>query len=153
MLGKLSQFAIAVALLGAVIMLIGLFPGLTGLEITPGFGILKTLTVFFGFSLFLAGGYLFVQATFYPNVKHTLAQQIGTRLILTGLVISAASGLADVFGYGSHPAGSGLHPVFGPYKFAGFVGGFFVASMGIVIFALMGPKEPPKNDGESGNDL
>ena|SRR5258708_680584 len=147
MLGKLSQFAIAVALLGAVIMFIGLFPGLTGLEITPGFGILKTLTVFFGFSLFLAGGYLFVQATFYPNMRHTLAQQIGERLILTGLVISAASGLADVFGYGSHPAGSGLHPVFGPYKFMGFVGGFFIASLGIVIFALMGPKQPPPSNG------
>jgi hypothetical protein len=65
------------------------------------------------------------------------------------MVIAAASGLADVFGYGSHPAGSGLHPVFGPYKFIGFVGGFFIASMGIVIFALMGPKEPPSDSGDN----
>ena len=43
-----------------------------------------------------------VKVTFYIGVKSTLLQQIGVRLMLTGLLFAAIAGLADILGFGSH---------------------------------------------------
>jgi hypothetical protein len=146
-MGKLAQVGIAIAVLGGVIALIGLFPGVTGLEAALGIGVIQTLIVLAGFSILIFGAYIFVKATYYPGVPHNLAQQIGLRLSMTGLVIAIASGLADVLGYGSHPSGPDQRPFLGTWQAIGLIGGFVVASLGIIIFALMGPPhedtEPP----------
>jgi hypothetical protein len=147
-LAKLSQAGIALAVLGAVIALIGLFPSITGIEQAPGIGILQTLVILTGFSIMIGGAFLFVQSAYYPGVKHNLAQQIGLRLSLTGLVIATASGLADVLGFGSHPVGvEGQRPFLGMYQAAGLLGGFIIASLGVIIFAVMGD-HPPDNPEE-----
>ncbi len=143
-MAKLAQVGIAIAVLGGVITLIGLFPGVTGLEAAQGMGIIQTMVVLAGFSILIFGAYIFVQASYYPGVPHNLAQQIGVRLSMTGLVVAIASGLADVLGYGSH-APPEQRPFIGPWQAAGLIGGFLVASIGILIFALMGPDIPPDN--------
>jgi hypothetical protein len=146
-MGKLAQVGIATAVLGGVITLIGLFPGVTGLEAALGIGIIQTIIVLVGFSVLIFGAYLFVQATYYPDVPHNLAQQIGLRLSMTGLVVAIASGLADVLGYGSHPSGPDQRPFLGTWQAIGLIGGFVIASLGIIVFATMGPSsddvEPP----------
>ncbi len=142
-MAKLSQAGIALAVLGAVIALIGLFPSITGIEPTPGIGILQIIVILTGFSIMIGGAFLFVQSAYYPGIKHNLAQQIGLRLSLTGLVIATASGLADVLGFGSHPIGvEGQRPFFGIYQAIGLLGGFIIASIGVIIFALMGAHPP-----------
>ncbi len=147
-MGKLSQLGIAVAVLGGVVTLIGLFPSITGYEASPGIGILQIIIILTGFSLLILGVYIFVQATYYPGVRHNLAQQIGVRLSMTGLVISVAAGLADVLGYGSHPPGPDQRPFLGTWQATGLIGGFVIASLGILIFVLMGHAGPPDNPGE-----
>ena len=143
-MGKLSQVGIAVAFLGGVIALIGLFPSLIGFEQTPGIGILQILVILAGFSILILGAVIFVESTFYVGIPHNLAQQVGLRLSMTGLVIATASGLADVLGYGSHPLGvEGQRPLLGNLQAAGLIGGFMIASLGVLIFALMGHSEPP----------
>lgn len=143
-MAKLSQAGIAIVVLGAVIALIGLFPSVTGIESVSGIGILQVLVILTGFSILIGGAYLFVQSAYYPGVKHNLAQQIGLRLSLTGLVIAVASGFADVLGFGSHPVGlEGQRPFLGIYQAAGLIGGFVIASIGVIIFALMGDTQPP----------
>src|SRR5258708_3418271 len=142
-MAKLSQIGIAIVFLGIVITAIGLFPGVIGLEQSPGIGIVQTLVILAGFTILTLGALLFVQSAYYAGIKHNLAQQIGLRLSLTGLVIATASGLADVLGFGSHPVGvEGQRPFFGIYQAVGLLGGFIIASIGVIIFALMGAHPP-----------
>src|SRR5579863_10069570 len=129
------RVGIAVGGLGLILTLIGLFPTITGINPTPGFGIVKTVTVLTGFCVLILGALIFVQSVYYPGQPHTLAQEIAVRLSLTGLLIAIASGLADVLGYGSNPPGPNSRPMLGPYKMAGLIGGFLIAAVGVLIFA------------------
>lgn len=149
-MSKFSQFGLSVAVLGVVIALMGLFPSIIGLEATPGVGVLQILVVLVGMGLLIGGAFIFVQSTFYPHIRHNLAQQIALRLSMTGLVVSIASGLADVLGFGSHPVGlETQRPLLGPYQMAGLIAGFFIASFGVLIFVLMG--DHPNDPEESGD--
>jgi hypothetical protein len=148
-MAKLSQIGIAIVFLGVVIAVIGLFPGVIGLEQSPGIGIVQTLVILAGFTTLTMGALLFVQTAYYPGIKHNLAQQIGFRLSLTGLVLAIAAGLADLLGYGSQPPGvEGQRPFLGNWQAFGLLSGFAIASVGVLIVALMGPKDPPDTPNE-----
>ncbi len=152
-MNRLPQVGIAISVLGGVITLIGLFPTVTGFDPTAGIGILQTLVILAGFSILITGAFIFVQSAYYPGVKHNLAQQIGLRLSMTGLVFATGAGLADILGYGSHPIGvEGSHPILGQWKAAGMVGGFVIASAGVIIFALMGQPGSPDDTSNTAND-
>jgi hypothetical protein len=146
---KFAQLGIAVTLLGGVIAFIGLFPSVIGLEASPGVGVLQVLTILVGLSVLIGGAYIFAQATYYLNKRHNLAQKIGVRLSMTGLVLAAAIGLADVLGFGSNSPLIGQRPTLGPWQTAGLVGSFVIASLGLLIFVLLGdntPEEPHDPD-------
>jgi hypothetical protein len=138
-----TQFAIVVSTLGVVMCLIGLYPGITGVEPQQGIGVLQILIILFGMLLIISGAMLFVKIGFYANVRSTLMQRIAVRLSLTGLLFSAASGLADVLGYGSNPPDSvELVPVLGIYQAWGMVIGFIVAAFGVVMFGMANTAPP-----------
>jgi len=139
----MAQVGIAISTLGVVLALMGMFPGVTGLHATPGIGVLQIVAILTGFNLLIIGALLYVQGAFYPGVRHNLAQQIAVRLSATGLLFSAIAGLGDLFGFGSHPPGITDGPFLGYWQALGLIGGFLVASLGVVLFALTGP--PPEN--------
>jgi hypothetical protein len=139
---KFAQLGIAVTLFGGVIAFIGLFPSVIGAEASQGVGVLQVLTILVGFSVLIGGAYIFAQATYYPNTRHNLAQKIGVRLSMTGLVLAAAIGLADVLGFGSNSPLIGQRPTLGPWQTAGLVGSFVIASLGLLIFVLLGDNTP-----------
>jgi hypothetical protein len=139
---KYAQVSITIGALGVIIALIGLFPGIAGLETTEGIGVLQVLVILLGFTLLFIGAYIFVKKTFYPGLPQTLAQDVGLRLTMTGLLIAAAAGLADVLGFGSHPSTPTTRPLLGNLQAIGFIGGFLMASSGVAFYALFGP-EPP----------
>jgi len=134
-----AQFSITIGALGIVITLIGLFPGIAGLEAASGVGVLQVLVTLLGFSLLFTGAYVFAKLEFFRGMPATLAQNIGIRLTLTGMLIAAASGLADVLGFGSHPNTQNTRPLLGNLQAIAFVGGILIASSGVVIYALFGP--------------
>ncbi|NLX10053.1 MAG: hypothetical protein GXY36_10390 [Chloroflexi bacterium] len=146
---KYAQISITVGALGVVITLIGLFPGIIGLETVRGVGVLQVLVILAGFSLLFLSAYVFMKWSFYAGLHNTLAQDIGLRLTLTGLLIAAAGGLADVLGFGSHPSTPTTRPLLGHWQAATFVGGFLIASSGVIIYALFGP---PRDSDESGDE-
>ncbi len=150
---RYTEASITIGVLGVVVTLIGLFPGLVGLEAAPGVGVLQVIVILGGFSLLFLGAYIFVHQAFYKGMKRTLAQDIGIRLTLTGLVIAAAAGLADVLGFGSHPPTPSTRPLLGKLQAAVFVGGFLIASSGVVFYALFGPREEPPPDGADDDTL
>lgn len=144
---KYGQISITIGALGIVIVLIGLFPGITGVKTTPGIGVLQVLIILLGFCILFTGAYLFVKKAFYSGMPTTLAQDIGIRLTLTGLVIAGAAGLADVLGFGSHPSTPTSRPLMGRLQTLAFIGNILVASSGVVIYALFGPH--PQNSDHS----
>ena len=75
---KYSQISITLGALGIVIALIGLFPGIVGLETVEGVGVLQVLVILLGFTILFTGAYLFARQVFYPGMPTTLAQDIGT---------------------------------------------------------------------------
>jgi hypothetical protein len=145
---RYSETSITVGALGVVITLIGLFPGIIGLESVPGVGVLQVFVILVGFALLFLGAYIFVHQAFYAGKRRTLAQDIGIRLTLTGLVIAGAAGLADVLGFGSHPPTPDSRPLLGTLQASVFIGGFLVASSGVVIYALFGPRAGPEDEND-----
>lgn len=148
---RYSQTSITIGALGIVLTLIGLFPGIIGLETIEGVGVLQVLVILLGFSLIFVGAYIFVKQMFYPSLSTTLTQDIGVRLTLTGLLIAAAAGLADVLGFGSHGAADNTRPLMGRLQSIGFIGGFLIASLGVGLFALFGPSQPEETTDSATN--
>ena len=135
---RVAQFGIALSALGIVLTFMGLFPGVTGLEPAAGIGIVQIFTILIGFTLLILGALIYVKFTFYPTQGASLAQQIGVRLALTGLLFAAMAGLSDVLGFGSHPRGPDSEPLFGYLQAFGLIGSFVMASLGVLIYAVGG---------------
>ncbi len=139
---RYAQLTILVGSLGLVLTLIGLFPSITGVAVQSGIGLLQIMVILSGLTLLIIGALIFVKISFYPFITTNLAQDIAIRLSLTGLLMTAATGLADLLGYGTHsPNDESNLPQVGEWQAAGMVIGFVIASVGVLVFALMGPSE------------
>ena len=143
---KFVQASILIGTFGLVTCFMGLYPGITGAEPQSGIGVLQILAILSGMSFMILGALIFVKVNFYPQVSVNLAQQIALRLCLTGILFAAASGFADLLGYGSNPPGGPEEiPILGPYQAAGMVFGYFVAAVGVLMYAIAGPSEESTN--------
>lgn len=137
-MARFGQVGIALAALGGVLCLMGLFPGMTGVEPTIGMGVVQVFMVLAGYMLIILGGVLYVRFTFYPGVAINLVQQIGLRLGMTGLLFAALAGLADIFGFGSHLRGPGSDIYLGRLQAFGMIASFMVSAWGVLLYALAG---------------
>ncbi|MCA0458650.1 MAG: hypothetical protein LCI00_32135 [Chloroflexi bacterium] len=135
---RIAQFGIALGALGTVLTFMGLFPGVTGLNPARGIGIVQIFTVLVGFTLLIGGALVYAKFTFYFGKPANLAQQIGIRLALTGLLFAAMSGTADVVGFGSHISSTNTEPLFGFLQAVGIIGSFILAAIGVLIYAVSG---------------
>lgn len=145
---RIAQFGIALGALGTVLTFMGLFPGVTGLNPAQGIGIVQIFTVLAGFTLLIGGALIYAKFTFYVGKPANLAQQVGIRLALTGLLFAAMSGTADVVGFGSHISSANSEPLFGFLQAVGIIGSFIVAALGVLVYAVSGniddePNTPP----------
>ena len=143
-MARLAQIGIALGALGFVLALMGLFPGVTGLPPTPGFGVVQVMLILTGFALLIFGALIYVKFTFYVGCPANLAQQIGVRLALTGLVFAALSGLADFLGFGSHLRTETSDIFLGQWQALGLIGSFVTSAIGVLIYAVTGS---PTEDG------
>jgi len=133
---RVAQLGIALGAAGAVLVLMGLFPGVTGITPTPNIGIAQILAVLGGFYGLILGALLYAKFTFYEHTAANLTQQIGVRLALTGLVFASLSGAADILGFGSHELSSEV--LMGPLQLIGVLGNFLLGSLGVLIYVLAG---------------
>lgn len=138
---RLIQVGIGISAIGLLLLLIGLFPGLTGIKPTPGVGMLQLITMLSGLTFFIFGALMYVKYTFYSKQPSTLIQMIGTRLAMTGLLLSALVGLADVLGYGSHGAQMAEPNVFGTLQAIGIIASYTVSCLGVLVYALGGTRK------------
>jgi hypothetical protein len=137
----IAQFGIALAALGVMLTLMGLFPGVTGLEPAAGVGVVQFVSILGGFSLLDLGALIYAKFTFYPGRPANLAQQIGVRLMLTGLVLAGLTGMADFLGFGSHQRTETTDIFFGQLQAFGLLGSLLISALGVVIYAITG--SPP----------
>ncbi len=138
---RVAQLGIALGALGAILVLMGLFPGVTGITPTDNIGIVQVAAILVGFALLVMGALIYVKFTFYAHTPSTLVQQIGTRLALTGLVFAALSGMADILGFGSHPQSADSDAFLGQLQSIGMIGSFVVSALGVLVYALTGHPE------------
>ncbi len=139
----IAQLGVVLAALGIVLALMGLFPGVTGLQPTLGVGIVQFVAILMGFALLDFGALIYVKFTFYMGRTANLAQQIGVRLTLTGLVLAGLTGMADFLGFGSHMRTATSDVFFGQFQAIGLLGSLLISALGVVIYALSG--SPPED--------
>jgi uncharacterized membrane protein len=141
----IAQLGIALSALGIVLTFMGLFPGVMGIDAGRGVGIVQYTAILLGFALLHLGALLYVKYSYYVGRRSTLAQQVGIRLTMTGLLFSAMAGIADFLGFGSHLRTETTDVVLGPLQAIGVVGGLLIAAFGVILYAAAGnpPSDPP----------
>jgi hypothetical protein len=105
-----------ITLVGFLIFIIGIRPRLFGLDRSPLIGFVQIAVFLVGLAVVCIGGYLSLAALWHRSTT-SIAADIGLRLVATGYLICVFSGMADIFGFGSHPI-PGI-PYFGPLQALG----------------------------------
>jgi hypothetical protein len=132
---RLARAGVATVVGGFFIFVIGVFPDLIQLGLTPGIGIIQIFTFLLGISLMTLGAYMHAYATRHRALAPRLREEVGVRLMATGVVVAWACGLADVLGFGSHFGG--LEPfLFGPLQAEGVGLGVLITVGGILFYYL-----------------
>jgi hypothetical protein len=129
---RLARFAVATVVFGFFVFIVGVYPGLIRLDLTPGIGLAQIGTFLLGITIMTFGAYLYAYATRHRALPRTLAEDIGVRLMATGLVLCYASGFADVLGIGSHFGSD--RPLLGFLQASGVALGVLVIVGGIFLY-------------------
>jgi hypothetical protein len=130
---RLARFGVATVVFGFFVFLIGVYPDLIRLELTPGIGLLQIGVLLFGITVMTLGAYIYAYATRHRAQPRTLREDVGLRLMASGLVIAYTTGLADVLGIGSNFGTE--RPLLGLFQAAGVALGVLVIIVGIVLYA------------------
>jgi hypothetical protein len=133
-MNKLAQAGILSAALGIVLLMLGFFPFAADLDTSPGVGTTQLAAIIGGLFFLVLGGYVVLFALEHIGRPRTLLRDVSVRLGMTGLVISAASALADTLGFGSHTTGTLL----GWVQATGILVGFGISAIGVLIYGLAG---------------
>lgn len=120
---------LALAFLGYLIFLLGARPSLFGLDRSPVVGFVQISVFLLGLAIINLGGYMTLNAH-WPEGKKTIAADIGSRLMSTGYVICVFTGMADIFGLGSHPL---PNVFFGPLQARGMTLGMMTIAVGFLL--------------------
>ena len=96
------RVGLAVTIIGFLLFLLGARPSIFGLDRSPVIGFVQIAMFLIGLGMMCVGGYLSMR-TLWRNQQLSIAADIGLRLVATGYVIAVFTGMADVFGFGSHP--------------------------------------------------
>lgn len=124
------RFGLAITLIGLLVFLLGANPGMFGLDRSPVIGFVQIAVFLIGLAIICVGGYVTL-ASYWNGREKTIAADLGQRLVSTGYVIAVAAGMADVFGFGSHPFPA--VPYFGPLQAAGVIVGEAVIALGFIL--------------------
>ena len=130
---RLAQFGLLQVAVGFAIFVIGIFPGLIGLDITPGIGLVQIAVFLVGMTFMTLGSYTYLYASRHRGQPARLRKDIGGRLMATGIVVAYASGFADVLGIGSHYGTE--RPLFGLFQAAGVAVSALIIILGIFLYS------------------
>jgi len=148
------QFGLIIAGGGFLIFLIGIKPELFSLDRSPVLGFIQIAVMLVGLAPVCVGGYIALSGL-WKGERPSIAAEIGVRIISTGYIIAVFSGLADIFGLGSHPYPE-LTPYFGDWQARGvqIAEGFIAIGMLMMLPYSRNPlfrsrQYPPSTDSTS----
>lgn len=121
---------LVLTLVGFAVFLMGARPGVFGLDRSPIIGFVQIAVFLVGLAVMCIGGYISLMAL-WKNQHPSIAAEIGLRLVTTGYVVSVFTGMADVFGFGSHPL-PGV-PYFGRLQATGVLIGQVIITVGFFL--------------------
>jgi len=124
------RIGLVLLMVGVVVFIIGAEPERFGLDRSPITGVVQISVFLVGLGMICVGGYISLNALWNGRQK-TIAADIGLRLVSTGYVISFASGMADIFGFGSQVYPN--IPYFGPLQQIGVMFGEAMIIIGLVL--------------------
>ena len=124
------RIGLASTLIGFLVFLLGAHPALFHMDRSMVVGFVQISVFLIGLAIICIGGYLSL-AALWRRGTHSIAADIGLRMVATGYLISVFSGMADVFGFGSHPPP--LIPYFGPWQARGVEIGEIIIAVGFML--------------------
>ena len=124
------RLGLIVTFLGLVIFVVGAKPEWLGLDHSPVIGLAQICVFLIGLAMTCLGGDIGLTGIWGGEEK-SIAADIGQRLVATGYVISAFSGMADIFGMSIRD--DPKVPFFGPWQQAGIEIGMVVIVLGMLM--------------------
>jgi hypothetical protein len=124
------RLGIGATILGLVVYLLGVDPGMFGMDRSPVMGFVQIAVLLIGLAFMCLGGFITLNALWNGSQKSILAD-IGLRLVATGYLIAVASGMADILGFGNHPFPR--IPYFGPLQAIGVIIGEVAIALGFLM--------------------
>lgn len=124
------RVGLALSLFGLLVFLLGARPALFGLDRSPIVGFVQIATFEVGLGIICVGGYIAL-VSLWGRIQRSIRADFGLRLVATGYVLAVFTGMADVFGFGSHPL-PGV-PYFGPWQAKGVEVGEFIIGIGFLL--------------------
>ncbi len=117
-------------LIGLILFLIGINPGMFYLDRSEAVGFLQIGLWCAGLSLFMMSLY-FVIRIYRNGCQPSLLADVGVRLAATGLVLSVSASYADYLGIGSHTRDM---LSFGPLQVIGLAVGILISLIGMALY-------------------
>lgn len=124
------RFGLTVTVGGFGFFLIGARPSLFGLDRSPVVGFIQIAVMLIGIAIMCLGGYITVKRL-WRGEEVSISADIGMRLVASGFVFALFSGMADVFGIGSHPL-PGV-PYFGVWQARGMEVSLAIIAIGFIM--------------------
>lgn len=123
---------LAIDFIGLALFLLGMQPGIFGLDRSPVVGYLQVVVFLFGLG-FVVTGSIAIEKLFRPTDQPlTIREDVGIRLAATGYVLVAVSSTADLIGLGSHPLPGAPH--FGLLQNTGLIIGTAMILVGLAMY-------------------
>lgn len=124
------RLGLTATIIGFIVFLLGVDPGLFGLDRSPVTGFVQIAVFLIGLAVICLGGYVSLN-TLWNGRQKSIAADIGFRLVSTGYVIAVAAGMADMFGFGNHPFPK--IPYFGPWQAVGVMFAEIIIAVGFFL--------------------
>ncbi|HIE24989.1 MAG TPA: hypothetical protein EYP74_03205 [Anaerolineales bacterium] len=124
------RFGLFFTLFGSLVFSVGAKPEWFGLDRSPVVGFVQIAVFLMGLGIISLGGYIGLIAL-WGDSERSIAADIGLRLVATGYVLTIFTGMADVFGMGSHLFPE--VPFFGPLQATGVGIGQAMIALGFLM--------------------
>lgn len=124
------RLSLILILFGSFVFTVGVKPAWFGWDRSPVVGFIQIAVFLIGLAMICVGGHVGLVALWGREARSIVAD-IGMRLVGTGYVIAVFTGMADVFGMGSHLLP--MPPHFGPWQSAGVLIGQVVIAIGFLL--------------------
>jgi hypothetical protein len=139
-------FFLTLDLLGLFLFLLGIHPGLFGLDRSYVIGYLQTVVFLCGLGVVVISTYAMETLLRHSGQPLSIREDIGVRLAATGYVLFAVSCASDLIGLGSHPLPGPPH--MGVLQSLGLLTSSLLTVLGLIMY-IPGRKkpEPPNRSG------